>query len=167
MVRLLAAALLLPFLLFSAGSSTIRGYDSASARDEIRWEKQARALPDAARIRDTIEKLSSRPHLAGTAGSKETADWILSQLRSWGLDANIETFDALLPTPQTRVLEMAGPPAFQAKLQEPPVTADPFSSSPGAIPTFNAYSGSGNVTAPLIYVNYGLPADYDVLQRRG
>lgn len=167
MVRLLAAALLLPFLLLSAGSATIRGYDSASARDEIRWEKQARTLPDAAHIRDTIEKLSSRPHLAGTPGSKETADWILSQLRSWGLDANIETFDALLPTPQTRLLEMAGPPAFQAKLQEPAIAADPFSSEPGAIPTYNAYSGSGDVTAPLIYVNYGLPADYDVLQRRG
>lgn len=167
MVRLIAVALLLPFFLLSAGSTAIRGYDSASARDEILREKQARSLPDAARIRATIEQLSSRPHLAGTAGSQETAEWILSQLRSWGIDAKIETFDALLPTPEARVLEMAGPPAFEAKLQEPAVAADPFSADPGAIPTFNAYSGSGDVTAPLIYVNYGLPADYEVLQRRG
>ena len=125
------------------------------------WEKQARAVPDAARIRATIEKLSSRPHLAGTAGSKETAEWLLAQLQAWGLDAKIETFEALLPTPQTRVLEMAGPPAFTAKLQEPPVAVDPFSSNPAAIPPYNAYSGSGDVTAPLVYVNYGLPADYE------
>ena len=167
MFRLLAAALLLPFLLLSAGSTTIRGFDAASARGEIQWEKQARAVPDAARIRATIEKLSSQPHLAGTAGSKETAEWLLAQLQSWGLDAKIERFEALLPTPQTRVLEMAGPPAFTAKLQEPPVAVDPFSSTPTAIPPYNAYSGSGDVTAPVIYVNYGLPADYDVLRQRG
>jgi N-acetylated-alpha-linked acidic dipeptidase len=167
MLRSVAAALLLPFLLLSAGSTAIRGFDAASARDEVTWEKQARAVPDSARIRATIQKLSSQPHLAGTAGSKQTAEWLLAQLQSWGLDAKIETFEALLPTPQERVLEMAGPPAFTAKLQEPPVAADPFSSNPGAVPPYNAYSGSGDVTAPLIYVNYGLPADYDVLKQKG
>ncbi|HEY4089766.1 MAG TPA: M28 family peptidase [Bryobacteraceae bacterium] len=167
MLRVFAAALLLPFLLLSAGSTAIRGFDAASARDEIQWEKQARALPDAARIGATIEKLSSQPHLAGTPGSRETAEWLLAQLQAWGLDAKIETFEALLPTPQTRVLEMAGSPAFTAKLQEPAVGVDPFSSNPNAIPPYNAYSGTGDVTAPLIYVNYGLPADYDILKQKG
>src|SRR6185312_13228102 len=87
MFRVLAAVLLLPLLLLSAGSTAIRGFDAASARDQMQWEKQARAIPDAARIRATIEKLSSRPHLAGTAASKETAEWLLAQLQSWGLDA--------------------------------------------------------------------------------
>ena len=167
MLRALAAALLLPILLLSAGSTAIRGFDAASARGEIQWEKQARAIPDAARIGATIEKLSSQPHLAGTTGSKETAEWLLAQLQSWGLDAKIEEFEALLPTPQTRVLEMAGPPAFTAKLKEPPVAVDPFSSNGAAVPSYNAYSGSADVTAPLVYVNYGLPADYDILKQKG
>ncbi|HEU5021570.1 MAG TPA: M28 family metallopeptidase [Bryobacteraceae bacterium] len=167
MVRSIAALLLLPFLLLSAGSTTIRGFDAASARSQFQWEKQARAVPDAARIRATVEKLAGEPHLAGTAGSKRTAEWLLAQLQSWGLDAKIETFEALLPMPQARILEMAGPPAFTAKLQEPAVAADPFSSNPSAVPPYNAYSGSGDVTAPLIYVNYGLPADYEILKQKG
>jgi N-acetylated-alpha-linked acidic dipeptidase len=167
MLRAIAAALLLPCFLLPAGNAAIRGFDDASAREELKWEKQARAVPDAARVRATVEKLSSQPHLAGTAGSKKAADWILAQLRSFGLEASIETFEALLPTPQTRVLEMAGPPAFQAKLREPAVAMDPFSSNPANVASYNAYSGDGDVTAPLIYVNYGLPADYEVLEQKG
>ena len=125
---------------------------------ETEWEQQARAIPDAARIRSTIEKLSAQPHLAGTPGSKQTADWLLAQLREFGLDAHVETFEALLPTPKTRILEMTAPSQFQAKLEE---------ANTAGVPPYNAYSGDGDVTAPLVYANYGLPADYDTLKERG
>lgn len=167
MVRLFVAALLLPFVLLSAGSTAMRGFDPASTAAEIQWEKQARAIPDSVRIRATIEKLASRPHLAGATGSKETADWLLAQLRAFGLDANIETFEALLPTPQTRVLEMTSSAAFRAKLEEPAIAIDPTSSNPDNIPTYNAYSGDGDIRAPLVYANYGMPADYDILKEKG
>jgi N-acetylated-alpha-linked acidic dipeptidase len=167
MLRSIAAALLLSLLLLAAGGAAIRGFDPASAGEEMQWEKQARAIPDAGRIHATIQRLSGQPHLAGTAASKETADWILSQLRSWGLTAKIETFEALLPVPGERVLEMAGPPSFHASLREPAVAIDAFTSNPAAVPPYNAYSGDGDVTAPLIYVNYGLPADYDILKQKG
>ena len=156
-------AVTLPLALFSA----IRGFDSTSERDEIQWEQQARAIPTAARIRATIEKLSSQPHLAGTPGSKQTAEWILAQLREYGLDARIEVFEAILPTPSVRVLEMTAPTPFRAKLEEPAVSLDPMSSNPAIIPPYNAYSGDGDVTAPLVYANYGVPADYDILKAKG
>ncbi len=139
------ASLLLPFLLNAQTTET-------------QWQQQARAIPEAARIRATIEKLSAQPHLAGTPGSKQTAEWLLAQLREFGLDASIETFEALLPTPQTRVLEMTAPTPFRAKLEE---------ASTLGVPPYNAYSGDGDVTAPLVYVNYGLPADYDKLKELG
>ena len=167
MLRTALAALTLPLILLAAGNVAIRGFDPASQRDETQWEQQARAIPDAARIRATIEKLASHPHLAGTQGSKQTADWILAQLREYGLEANIETFEALLPTPQVRVLEMTAPTKFQAKLEEPAIAIDRTSHDPDIVPPYNAYSGDGDVTAPLVYANYGLPADYDTLKEKG
>jgi N-acetylated-alpha-linked acidic dipeptidase len=156
MQRTLLAIFALPLILFSA-----------SGLSETQWEQQARAIPNAANIRATIQKLSSQPHLAGTPGSKQAAEWILAQLRSYGLDASIETFEALLPTPQERVLEMTAPTHYRARLEEPAVAADPSSTNPDIVPPYNAYSGSGDVAAPLVYANYGLPADYDTLKKQG
>ena len=145
----------------------LRGFGAGTAQDEAQWERQARAIPDAANIRATVQKLSSQPHLAGTPGSKRTAEWILSRLKQYGLDANIETFEALLPMPRERVLELVAPTRFTAKLSEPAVALDPDSANPEIVPPYNAYSGDGDVTAPLVYANYGLPADYETLKEKG
>src|SRR5581483_3285739 len=90
-----------------------------------------------------------------------------AQLREYGLDAHIEQYEALLPTPKSRALELVEPTHFQAKLEEPPVAPDRNSSDPGMVPPYNAYSGDGDVTAPLVYANYGVPADYDYLKSQG
>jgi N-acetylated-alpha-linked acidic dipeptidase len=150
-----------------ASINAIRGFDPASQAQEIRWEQQARAIPDAARIGEFIKRFSNQPHLAGTPQSKQTAEGILAQFREYGLDAHIEQFEALLPTPKVRVLEMTAPVRLRLKLEEPAIPGDPNSKDAGMIPTYNAYSGDGDVTAPLVYANYGLPADYDVLAQRG
>jgi N-acetylated-alpha-linked acidic dipeptidase len=151
MLRAALAIFTLPLILFSASD----------------WEQQARAIPDAANIRATMQKLSSQPHLAGTPGSKLAAEWILAQLRGYGLDAKIETFEALLPTPQERVLEMTSPTHYRAKLEEPQVAGDADTTNRDIVPPYNAYSGDGDVTAPLVYANYGVPSDYDTLKEQG
>jgi N-acetylated-alpha-linked acidic dipeptidase len=166
-LRAALAAIILPFLLLSASSDAIRGFDATTQKDELQWEQQARTIPVSANIRGTIEQLSSRPHLAGTPGSKQTAEWILARLHEYKLDASIETYESLLPTPSVRVLEMTEPTRFKAKLQEPAVVDDSDSSDPDAVATYNAYSGDGDVTAPLVYANYGVPADYDTLKEKG
>lgn len=163
----LALALAAPAMLHPALDEAIRGFDPTSQSAEERWESQARSIPDAARIGESIRKLSSRPHLAGTLQSKETAESILAQLRGYGLDARIEQFEALLPTPKTRILEMTGPSSLRLKLEEPPIPGDPSSSDAGVVPTYNAYSGDGDVTAPLVYVNYGMREDYQFLSDVG
>ncbi len=166
-IKLLAAIATIPLIAIPATTTSIRGFDPATLNEETQWERQARAIPDPTHIRATIEHLSAQPHLAGTPASKAVADWLQDQLRSYGLEASIETFEALLPTPQTRILEMTAPVKFSAKLEEPPVAVDPSTSNPNIIPPYNAYSGDGDVTAPLIYANYGLPADYDTLKEKG
>ncbi len=168
-LRIACAVLALagPLALHPAANDTIRGFDAASQKTETDWEQQARAVPDAARVRTFVEKLSNQAHLAGTPASKETAEYILAQLREYGLDAHIEQYEALLPTPQSRSLEMTAPTTFKAKLEEPPIAVDKNSSDKNQVPTYNAYSGDGDVTAQLVYANYGVPADYDTLKQQG
>ncbi len=167
--RTASAALVLvwPLALHPATDDLIRGFDPASQAEETRWEQQARAIPDSVRIGEFIKRFSARPHLAGTPQSKRTADEILAQLREYGLDAHIEQFEALLPTPEVRIIEITAPVKLRLKLDEPAIPGDPNSRDAGMIPPYNAYSGDGDVTAPLVYANYGLPADYDILAGLG
>lgn len=144
------------------------GYTTASSRIERQWENKLRATPDPKILRETMQRLSARPHHVGSPYDKQNAEWILAQFKSWGLQAEIETFDVLFPTPKERVLELIAPTKYVAKLQEPPVAGDPTSSQTSEqLPTYNAYSIDGDVTGPLVYVNYGLPRDYEELDRLG
>lgn len=128
-----------------------------------------RAIPDPKNLRGYMERLTARPHNVGSPYDKDNAEWLLGKFKEFGLDAHIETFTVLFPTPKERLVELVdGGPRFTAKLQEPPVPEDPTSGQTSEqLPTYNAYSVDGDVTAPLVYVNYGVPEDYQVLERRG
>ena len=160
--RLLAAALLVPALV------SPRGFFPESAKEESRWEDRYRSLPDAAVIRETARVLSAEPHHVGSAYDEKNARWILAKFREFGLDASIETFYPLFATPKERIVEMLEPVKWRASLAETPVDGDPTSSQTAAqLPTYNVYSIDGDVTAPLVYVNYGLPDDYEKLASLG
>ena len=164
--RWLSAVLLIviPF----AGHCEPLGYSAAAAGVQADWEKQFREGVTAAKIRDNMQRLTARPHHVGSPYDKDNAEWILAQFKSWGFDAKIETFNVLFPTPKTRILEMLEPTQFRAALQEPAIAGDPTSGQTDEqLPTYNAYSADGDVTAPLIYVNYGSREDYAQLDRLG
>jgi N-acetylated-alpha-linked acidic dipeptidase len=149
-------------------TTPLYGYTAASSPIEREWEQKLRAIPDPKILRDTMQRLSARPHHVGSPYDKQNAEWILSQFKAWGLNAQIETFNVLFPTPKERILELIAPTKYVAKLQEPPVSGDLTSGQTSEqLPTYNAYSTDGDVTAPLVYVNYGLPKDYEELQRLG
>src|SRR2546426_2294247 len=146
----------------------LRGYSADAAKAEREWETKFRAIPSPDSLREYMRHLAARPHHVGSPYDKANAEWILAKFKSFGLDAQIETFDVLFPTPRERVVELVAPTKFVAKLHEPPVPGDPTSSQQAEqLPTYNAYSVDGDVTAPLVYVNYGVPADYDRLERMG
>lgn len=161
-----------PWLLFVIGDlllaqPAIRGFSSVQLESERQWEEKARALPTASRIRTYLRRMSREPHHAGSPGSRAVAEYALGLFKEWGLDARIETYEALLPYPTSRIVEVVSPVRFRAQLAESALAEDGDSGSGNQVPTFNAYSGSGDVTAPLLYVNYGLPEDYDYLKRLG
>src|SRR2546423_5613537 len=103
------------------------GYSAASSRTERDWETKFRMIPTQANLRDYMQRLSARPHHVGSAYDKDNAEWIAAKLTSWGLDARIEVFEVLFPTPQERLVEMIEPVKFKARLEEPPVPGDPTS----------------------------------------
>ena len=153
----------------STGSNaSLVGYSTTAAATERQWEQKFRELPSPDLMRQYMERLSARPHAVGQPYDKENADWLLSQFKQWGFDAHLETYYVLFPTPKERALELVAPTKFTAKLQEPPVPGDPTSSQTAEqLPTYNAYAVDGDVTAPLVYVNYGLREDYEQLDRMG
>ena len=151
-----------------ADAPTLSGFSAESARTELEVETKFRALPDRTNLRQYMERLSARPHHLGSPYDKDNAEWMLAKFKDWGWDATIETYYVLFPTPKERVLELTEPSHFTAKLQEPPVAGDPTSSQHDEqLPSYNAYSIDGDVTAPLVYVNYGAPDDYKELDRLG
>ncbi len=135
---------------------------------EPSWEQKFRAIPSTQNLREFMQRLSARPHHTGSPYDKDNAEWLLAKLKSWGLDARIENFDVLFPTPKERQVEMLEPSRYVAKLEEPTVAVDPTSGQHDEqLPVYHAYSIDGDVTGPLVYVNYGVPEDYEQLERMG
>jgi N-acetylated-alpha-linked acidic dipeptidase len=152
----------------NTGEVTLRGYTPEHAAAETQWEQKFREMPDPAKVRENLRRMSARPHHVGSPYDKDNAEWLLAQLKSYGLDAKIEQFESLFPTPKSRKLELLGPQKFEAALDEPVLKVDPTSDQKKEqLPTYNAYSRDGDVTAPLVYVNYGAPADYEELAAMG
>jgi N-acetylated-alpha-linked acidic dipeptidase len=152
-----------------ADDQPLFGYSAESSRTERQWEEKLRAIPSPDNLRAYMQRLSARPHNVGSPYDKDNAEWIASKFKEFGLDTHIESFDVLYPTPKERAVELVeGGPKFVAKLQEPAVPQDPTSSQQSEqLPTYHAYSIDGDVTAPLVYVNYGIPEDYEQLGRLG
>ena len=153
----------------AADEHPLLGYSADSSRAEREWEEKLRAIPSPENLRAYMQRLSARPHHVGSPYDKDNAEWIAAKFKEFGLDTHIEQFDVLYPTPKERVVELVeGGPKFVAKLQEPPLKQDPTSNQTSEqLPTYHVYSKDGDVTAPLVYVNYGVPEDYEQLERMG
>jgi N-acetylated-alpha-linked acidic dipeptidase len=159
-----------PWLHSGAGDEPVlSGFSAESSRAERQWEEKFKAIPSPQLMRDYMQRLSARPHNVGTPYDKDNAEWLAAKFKEFGLDTHIETFEILFPTPNERAVELVdGGPKFSAKLQEPAVASDPTSNQQSEqLPTYNAYSIDGDVTAPLVFVNYGIPEDYEQLERLG
>ncbi|MDQ3131693.1 MAG: M28 family peptidase [Acidobacteriota bacterium] len=147
---------------------TLSGFSASNSVAQKSLEAKFDASLKKENLRDWMKKLSARPHFVGSPYGKENAEFMLALFKSWGFDANIEQFDVLFPTPKTRVLEMISPEKYTAKLEEPDLKEDSTSNQKAEqLPSYNAYSIDGDVTGDVVYVNYGVPADYEELEKRG
>ena len=144
------------------------GFTAEGSDRERSLESKFDATLNPDDLRAWMKRLSARPHHVGSPYDKDNAEFLAGLYRSWGFDTTIEEFSVLFPTPKSRLVEMTAPEKYSLKLTEPTLKEDATSGQQDEqLPTYNAYSIDGDVTAPLVFVNYGVPADYDVLAQHG
>lgn len=147
---------------------SIQGYTSESAKAELALEEKYDSYLKASNLDQWMKHLTARPHHLGSPMGKQYAEWMRDQFRSWGYEAEVETYKVLFPTPKVRVLEMVAPTKYKAKLAEPALKEDATSGqSKEQLPTYHGFSADGDVTSELVFVGYGVPSDYDELDKLG
>jgi N-acetylated-alpha-linked acidic dipeptidase len=167
MKKIITLSLIASSAIAQAQQKIITGFTDVSAAKELKTEQSFDASLSAQRIGETIKELSAFPHNLGSPGSKAVAEKILAKYKSYGLDAHIESYTVLYPTPKTRALELTAPNQYTAVLKEPALAEDATSGQENQLPTFNAWSADGDVSGQLVFVNYGLPDDYETLAKLG
>ena len=138
----------------------------APGKDEAR-EAAFDKLIDPAEMNKWLESFAAQPNHVGSPHDKANAEKTLQQFKDWGWDVRIETFKVLYPTPIDVKVDLLGDNGFSANLHEKPIEGDAPTETPDALPAYLAYQGDGDVTAPIVYVNYGMPDDYEALKRMG
>ena len=145
----------------------LRGFSKVNTAKQRALEAQLLRVPRADLVREYIQVMSEEPHHTGSQASVDVAKYVLGKFKEWGLDAELEEFEGLMPTPRERYLELIEPENYVPTLREPAIPEDKDSSDPGQLPSYNAYSPDGDVTGQIVYVNYGMPADYEKLAELG
>jgi len=152
----------------SQAQESILGFTSENAKKQMALEDAFEAKLSTENLDEWMKFMSAEPHWVGTEYGEKNAKWIQKQFKSWGYDAKIETYHILFPYPKTRILEMTGPTNYKAKLTAVPVEGDEFTAQGDALlPSYNAFSTDGDVEGELVFVNYGIPKDYEELEKLG
>ncbi|HEX9692484.1 MAG TPA: transferrin receptor-like dimerization domain-containing protein [Gemmatimonadales bacterium] len=168
-----ATILALAFVLLAfdprpADDGPMLGFSAARVAEQAALETQFASHLSRDTLERWLKQMSSAPNHVGAPHTKANAEWMASRFRTWGYETRIDEYQVLFPTPTVRVLEMVAPRRFRARLAEPTLAEDATSRiTDGRLPPYNAYSADGDVTGELVYVNYGIPDDYEELERRG
>ena len=161
---------IIAFILVSISitAQKLMGFTDANAKSQLDWEKQFDSKLNTKNLDTWMQFLTSHPHHVGSPQDKANADYMLNLFRSWGYQAELAEYYVLFPTPKARSLELLGSKPYKAKLEEPALKEDKTSGQKAEqLPSYNAYSADGDVTAELVFVNRGIPADYEELERMG
>ena len=150
-----------------AQETPMLGFTSESADAQRQLEALFDEQMNRDNLREWMERMTSEPFFVGSPHNKENAEWVADLFREWGYETEIVEYQVLFPKPRIREVEMVAPEYYRALLTEPVLDADATSGVDGRLPTYNAYSADGDVTAELVYVNQGTPDDYEELDRRG
>ena len=144
------------------------GFSADNVQVQQQLEHEFLASLSAEQQAEWNKRLSARPHHAGSPHNRENVTYIAGLFKSWGYQVEIEAYDVLFPVPLSRELALLEPVQFTAALQEEAVAGD--ASTAGreeVLPPYNAFSADGEVTGELVFVNYGIAEDYELLERYG
>src|SRR5437763_13010815 len=151
-----------------AFAQCIDGFSTAKVQEERRLEEQFRAVPQGASAREHLRRLTAEPHIAGTKEDYATAIYVRDQMRLYGLSADLKEYQVWLNYPNSGPIGgLIAPRRERLSVREAILKEDPTSSNRKSTPLFNGYAATGDVTAPLVYANYGLPPDYEAVEKAG
>ena len=169
MIKTLLPVLFILMVTLSSGQDkAISGFTASSSVQQLKLERSFDNQLKAENLSAWMKRMAGKPHHVGSPHGKANAEFMAAQFKSWGYDAKIETYHVLFPTPKVRLLELVAPSKYTAQLSEPALKEDATSAQKDQqLPTYNAFSVDGDVTAELVFVNYGVPADYEELEKLG
>lgn len=150
----------------AASQQPMVGYTAVNAARERAAEADAIKRPSPQQASEHSKDLSRETHVAGTAAQARTRDYVIAQMKAWGIETDVKAYDVWMPHATSVHVARVSPQPKELSLAEPPVAGDPTSKL-AQYPTVNGYSGQGDVTADVVYVNYGLIEDYAQLDSMG
>lgn len=142
------------------------GYAPRTAEHQRQVENAAMGIPDSAESRRHAWALTREAHVAGTPAQERTRDYVLQAMREAGLEVEARPYEIFLPHATEARVWRLGQDTLELDLVEPTLDADRDTGLP-QYPPVNGYSGTGDVTGELVYVNYGLMEDYARLDSLG
>ena len=151
----------------AAPPSRLRGFSVASSASELERERMFQAMPDAKLAEADFDVMTAEPHHTGSPYEIKLADYVADRFKTFGFDVSRDEYSVLLPWPGERRLDVVGPDPVKLEVEEEKIRGDQWADMPGILPAYNAYSPSGDVTGEIVYVNFGIPSDYDTLQTLG
>ncbi|WP_228237253.1 transferrin receptor-like dimerization domain-containing protein [Allomuricauda sp. M10] len=164
----LLSLLLLAGTLTVSAQETVLGFSKKASDEELKLEAAFEKELTASNLDDWMKLMAAEPHWVGTAYGEQNVKWMEKQFKSWGYDTRIDTYQVLFPYPKIRVLELTAPTKYSASLKAIPVEGDPYTEQGDKLlPSYNAFSTDGDVEADLVFVNYGIPSDYEELEKLG
>src|SRR5881394_2936532 len=147
--------------------SRLRGFSAAAAAAEAERERQFLTMPDAKLAEADFDVMTAEPHHTGSPYEIKLADYVATRLAAFGFEVSRDEYSVLLPWPGERRIDIVGPDAVKLEVEEEKIRGDQWADMPGILPAYNAYSPSGDVTGEIVYVNFGIPADYETLDKLG
>ena len=143
------------------------GYSPQAADAQRAAEADVIARPAPATASEHSRFLSSQPHMAGTPAQARTRDYVISQMKSWGLETEVRAYKIWMPHPITTRVWRVSPDPIELNLKEGPIAEDTTSVAYPQVIAFNGYGAAGDVSGEVVYVNYGLIEDYAQLDSMG
>jgi N-acetylated-alpha-linked acidic dipeptidase len=145
----------------------IRGFSAAASAAEATRERDLKAMPSAKAAEADFDVMTAEPHHTGSPYEIKLADYVSGQFTQIGIESTKYEYSVLLPWPKQRRIDIVEPDRMKLEVEEEKIRGDQWADKPGILPAYNAYSPSGDVTGEIVYVNFGVPSDYETLDKLG
>jgi N-acetylated-alpha-linked acidic dipeptidase len=145
----------------------IRGFSAAASAAQAARENTLKAMPSAKAAEADFDVMTAEPHHTGSPYEIKLADYVSDQFKQIGIESTKYEYSVLLPWPKQRRIDIVAPDQLRLEVEEEKIRGDQWADKPGILPAYNAYSPSGDVTGEIVYVNFGIPADYETLDKLG